>query len=123
MMLRTQRPDDNSGIPSGERREPTLMEFRRAAPTLLAAPAPRDARLDEELAFIEVSNALATLSKKPRPIAPMSPWVVRSVASVADAPYVAALPSRGESRLKGVTALLAMLVGIPIAALTLSFLY
>jgi hypothetical protein len=100
------------------------MEFRREAPTLLAAAAPPDPRLDEELAFIEVSNALAALAPtKSRSIAPTSPWVVRSVAAVPCVPYVATPEGAGENRLMVVTALLAMLVGIPVAALAISFIY
>jgi hypothetical protein len=102
------------------------MEFRREAPTLLAAAAPPDPRLDEELAFIEVSNALAALAPtKSRSIAPTSPWVVRSVPALPCVPdvYVATREGAGESRLMVVTALLAMLVGIPVAALAISFIY
>lgn len=98
------------------------MVFPRHAPTLLAMNAPRDARLDDELAFIEVSNALATLAaRQPRSLSPVSPWVLRSVPAVPDPPFVAAPPILDRSALLMVSALVAMLVVIPIAALTLSF--
>ena len=102
------------------------MVFPRHAPTLLAMNAPRDTRLDDELAFIEVSNALATLAAKqprPRPLSPLSPWVLTSASSVPDPPFVATLPSKDRSYILIMTALLATLVGLPIAALGISFLY
>lgn len=101
-----------------------LMPVRPEAPTLLAAAPLPDARLDEELAFIEVANALAVLQpRSPSPIAPASPWTIRSVHYGADLPYVATPPSRHDSRLMVVSALVATLVGLPIAALAISLIY
>jgi hypothetical protein len=101
-------------------RPPTLMEFRRQAPTLLATTTRHDPKLDEELAFIEISNALATLARRqPRSAPPTSPWVIT-------APYVphdAAAPSLSESRPMMTTALVAMLAALPVAALALSFVF
>jgi hypothetical protein len=102
------------------------MVFPRQAPTLLAMTARRDARLDDELAFIEVSNALATLAAKQprsRPLSPRSPWVLTSASAVPDLPLVEAPPSSDRSYVLIMTALLATLVGLPIAALGISFLY
>lgn len=97
------------------------MVFPRHAPTLLAEAAPPDPRLDEELAFIEVANALATLAKKPpRTAAPASPWVILSVPLV---PCVETAPSRNANRPMVLTALVAMAAALPVAALALSFLY
>ena len=107
---------------------------RRQAPTLLATAAPPNPRLDEELAFIEVANALAILeSTKPRrsPSPPPSPWVVRSPAcvSVPYAPYApyarhAPTPPRpAENRVVVAAALVATLVGVPVALLAISMIY